>query len=173
MKFHSLLVLLLFGVLSFYPPDGRAQSADDAAIKVFQTRQADAWNRHDAKAYAALFAQDGDAVNVLGWWWHGRAQIEQKLSVAFAGIFRNSHLTITAVSVRQLDGALAVAYVRWEMHGAKAPPGASAPPRQGIQLQVLRKAGGSWQIVSFQNTNSLPERSFATGAGTRASAPRP
>lgn len=173
MKAHPLLVLLLFGLLSSFPSGGRAQGTDDTAIKTLQARQADAWNRHDAKAYAALFAEDGDVVNVLGWWWRGRAQIERKLTVAFAGIFRDSHLAITEVTVRQLDDSLAVAHVRWEMHGAKAPPGASAPPRQGIQLQVLRKAGGSWHIVSFQNTNSLPERPFAPAARSPVPAPRP
>jgi len=37
-------------------------------------------------------------------------------------------------------------------------------PREGIQLQVLRKSGGGWLIESFQNTNSIPERPFPPGA---------
>jgi uncharacterized protein (TIGR02246 family) len=61
---------------------------DEAAIHAVQDRQADAWNRHDAAAYARLFAEDGDVVNVLGWWWRGRAQIESKLMNAFAFVFR-------------------------------------------------------------------------------------
>jgi hypothetical protein len=48
------------------------READEAAIRdVVQTRQQKAWNEHDAKAYAALFAEDGDCVNVVGWWWEG------------------------------------------------------------------------------------------------------
>ena len=47
--------------------------------------------------------------------------------------------------------------------GAKAPPGAPQPPRDGIQLQALRKELGRWQIVSFQNTNSVPEMPFPKG----------
>src|SRR4029077_17128587 len=37
------------------------QSQDEAEIRnLVQTRQQEAWNRHDAKAYAALFTEDGD-----------------------------------------------------------------------------------------------------------------
>jgi len=43
-----------------------AQQQDDAAIRQVQVLQAAAWNRHDARAYANLFAEDGDAVNIVG-----------------------------------------------------------------------------------------------------------
>lgn len=131
-----------------------------AAIHELQARQANAWNAHDAIAYAELFTEDGDVVNVLGWWWRGRAEIERQLTAAFAYVFRDSTLTITEVDVRLLESNLAVAHVRWTMEGAKAPPGASQPPRQGIQLQLLQKAHEGWRIASFQNTNSIPETTF-------------
>lgn len=138
-----------------------AQQADvAAAVREVQVRQARAWNQHDATAYAALFAADGDVVNVLGWWWHSPSEIEGKLTDAFAWVFRDSTLTVTDVDVRVLDPVTAIAHVRWTMDGAKVPPGAPQPPREGIQLQVLRKEGNNWRIVSFQNTNSVPEAPF-------------
>jgi uncharacterized protein (TIGR02246 family) len=137
--------------------------ADEAAIRQIQASQADAWNLHDASAYAELFSHDGEVVNVLGWWWQGRAQIESKLVAAFAWVFRDSRMTIDDVQVRMLAPTLAIAHVRWTMEGAKAPPGAAQPPRQGLQLQVLRKEHGHWLITSFQNTNALPERPFPRG----------
>ena len=140
-----------------------AAPTDDAAIRDVEVRQASAWNRHDAGAYADLFTADGDVVNVLGWWWQGRAEIKSKLTDAFAWVFRDSTLTIGEVHVRLLDPATAVAHVRWTLDGAKTPPGAPTPPREGIQLQVLRKADGRWLIASFQNTNSVPEAPFPKG----------
>jgi uncharacterized protein (TIGR02246 family) len=142
-----------------------AQQADVTAIGELQSRQASAWNQHDAAAYSELFSAEGDVVNVLGWRWQGRAEIRDKLSGAFAWVFRDSQLTITDVQVRLLDPSTAVAHVRWTMDGAKVPPGAPAPPREGIQLQVLRKHGGTWLIESFQNTNSSPETPFPRGPG--------
>lgn len=145
-------------------PESNAQASDVSAVRELQVQQAAAWNRHDAAAYAALFAEDGDVVNVLGWWWRGRTEIESRLTDAFAWVFRDSTLTITEVQVRSLDPLTAVAHVRWVLEGAKVPPGAPEPPRQGIQLQVLRKEAGRWKIVSFQNTNSYPETPFPKAA---------
>ena len=160
MKTHRLPAAILLALTTTFAALSSAQQADESAIRELQAQQARAWNRHDATAYAALFAADGDVVNVLGWWWRGRAEIASKLTDAFAWVFRDSVLTITDVSVRLLDPVTAVAHVRWTLDGAKVPPGAAEPPRQGIQLQVLRKDLGRWQIASFQNTNSFPEMAF-------------
>jgi uncharacterized protein (TIGR02246 family) len=141
-----------------------AQSPDDAAVREVEARQAAAWNRHDAAAYAALFTEDGDVVNVVGWWWKGRAEIASRLTAAFAYTFGASTLTITGVDVRFLAPDVAVAHVRWTMAGQRMPPGMPDPGR-GIQLQVLTRHDGRWLIASFQNTNSIPERPFPTGPG--------
>jgi uncharacterized protein (TIGR02246 family) len=139
-----------------------AQATDDAAIRDVQARQADAWNRHDASAYANLFTADGEVVNVVGWWWKGRSQIESRLTDAFAFVFRDSKMTIADVQTRYLAPGLATAHVLWTMTGAKTPPNIPEP-REGIQLEVLKKIDGKWLIYSFQNTNSVPERPFPKG----------
>ena len=157
------LQLTVFAVvLATAPSLPAAQPSDETAIVQLQARQADAWNRHDAAAYARLFTPDGDVVNVLGWLWRGRAEIERKLAAAFAFVFKDSKLAITDVQVRALSPTVAVAHVRWTMTGARTPPG-MAEPREGIQLQVLTKQGNEWLIASFQNTNSIPEFAFPAG----------
>jgi uncharacterized protein (TIGR02246 family) len=137
-------------------------SDDEASIRQVQAFQAYAWNRHDAAAYAGLFTEDGDCVNVLGWWWKGRAQIESKLTAAFAFVFHDSQLTITDTSVRLLSPTIAIAHVSWTMTGARTPPG-MPEPKQGIEIQVLQKKAGHWLIQSFQNTHVVPERPFPLG----------
>ena len=155
---RRLLSGLVLGVL--LAVEAFASEGDEAAIREVQSRQAAAWNAHDAVAYANLFSDDGDVVNVLGWWWRGRSVIQSKLSDAFAWVFRDSTLTITEVHTRLIDPSTAIVHVRWTLDGAKMPPGAPAPPREGIQIQVLRKIGGQWLIASFQNTNSVQENPF-------------
>jgi uncharacterized protein (TIGR02246 family) len=150
--------ILLAGV-SAPRTHGAARDRDESEIRAVQARQAGAWNRHDATAYADLFAEDGDVVNVLGWWWKGRAEITTKLDAAFAQVFKESTLTIGDVQVRFLTPEIAVAHVRWTMTGAKTPPGIPEP-REGIQTQVLSKVSGRWLIAAFQNTNAIPERPF-------------
>ena len=154
--------LVVSQIVSAAPTPTPTQRQDEAEIREVQVRQAEAWNRHDAAAYAILFAEDGDVVNVAGWWWRGRPAIESKLTAAFAFVFRESTLTITDVDVRFLTPAVAIAHVRWTMVGARI-PGGLAEPRQGIELQVLKKQSGGWRITSFQNTNSVPEVPFPSG----------
>jgi uncharacterized protein (TIGR02246 family) len=158
-----MLARLLAAILILFvanPSTALAQDSDEAAIHNLQPKQAAAWNAHDASAYAALFTSDADVVNVLGWWWKGRDEIQSKLTNAFAMVFRESQLTITNVDVRKLSPSIAVAHVRWTMQGALAPSAGAAPPAQGIQLQVLVRSKDGWRIASFQNTNSIPERPF-------------
>ena len=43
-------------------------SKDEEEIRNLETQQQEGWNKHDAKAYASLFTENGDCVNVVGWW---------------------------------------------------------------------------------------------------------
>jgi uncharacterized protein (TIGR02246 family) len=43
------------------------QSDDEAAIRKVETDLREAWNRHDAKTWANLCAEEADIVNVVGW----------------------------------------------------------------------------------------------------------
>jgi len=154
-------VFVVFGAMSVARV-AFAQSADETEIKSVAVRQGEAWTRHDAKAYAALFSQDCDVVNVLGWWWKGRAELESKLSAGFAQVFAQSKLTITEVDVRFLSSDVVVAHARWTMSGAKTAPGVPEP-RAGLQTLVFTNLSGRWLIRAFQNTNSVPEQPFPTG----------
>lgn len=153
MLFKKLFVMLILtssiacSALANTPEDG-------AAIRALATGQATAWNRHDAKAYAALFTVDSDVVNVVGQWWTGRTQIERKLTLAFATMFKNSTLTFTDVQVRFLTPDLAVAHMRWVMTGA-TPPARFPPIKQGIQTLLVRKQANAWLIDVVQNTNAM------------------
>ena len=64
----------LFLSVSVTPVFAADQSGDEAAIRALEARQPEAWNKHDAKAYAGLFTENGDCVNIVGWWWKGRAE---------------------------------------------------------------------------------------------------
>jgi uncharacterized protein (TIGR02246 family) len=156
----SLFILspLLFASTMF----GADQSADETAIRALEARQPEAWNKHDAKAYARLFTEHGDCVNIVGWWWKGRAEIEKKLTDAYVYVFKESTLTITNVDIRLLGPEFAVAHVHWTMTGARTPAGLPVP-QQGIQTHVLQKQNGQWLIAAFQNTLSVPEMPFPKG----------
>lgn len=172
-KLLGCAVVVLIAVLT-KPFVCAGQTQDEVEIRKVEAQQAETWNHHDAKAYSALFTEDADVVNVLGWWWKGRPQLESKLTAAYAFVFRESALTIDDVDVKFLKPDIAIAHVRWSMTGAKSATGnASLIPQKGIQTQVLQKHTGKWLIAVFQNTNGVPEVPFPTGPTPVQSGARP
>jgi|KBSSwiStaDraftv2_1062776.scaffolds.fasta_scaffold233657_2 uncharacterized protein (TIGR02246 family) len=162
-RLHCGIALMVCAMaLGFSVPAAAEQQEDLAAIRQVQALQAAAWNQHDARAFANLFAEDGDAVNMLGWWWRGRPEIERKMREGFEFVYAQSTLTITDIDVRILSPGMAVAHVRWKMVGAKTPPN-MPETREGIQLQILTKQAGGWVISSFQSTNSITVSAFPKG----------
>lgn len=157
-------LFLAFGVI---PLACASAPADEVQARALAMRQADAWNHHDAKAYSDLFTADADVVNVVGWWWQGRPEIERKLTAAYAWMFKDSALTITDVQVRFVTSQIAIAHVRWSMIGAR-PPSGIPEPRQGLQTLVMQKDdAGEWLIGALQNTETTPETAFPLGAPRR------
>ena len=139
------------------------RAEEEAAIRKVEAELVDTWNHHDARAWAKLCTEDGDVVNVVGWWWQGRSQIEKKIADAHAYIFRESTLTDDEIQIRFMTAETAVVHVRWSMVGHKNPDGTLGQPRKGIETQVLHKLEGKWLITAFHNTDSRPEVPFPMG----------
>jgi uncharacterized protein (TIGR02246 family) len=152
---------LLLGAMIVAAGATQARTPSDVAkIETLEQEQAQAWSAHDAARYARLFTEDADVVNVLGWHWKGRAELEHKLTRAFALVFARSQLSVHDVGVRFLRPDVAIAHVPWTMTGALSPTGGTAPPQQGLQTQTLVKRDGRWRIAAFQNTNAVPQTEF-------------
>jgi uncharacterized protein (TIGR02246 family) len=154
--------LLRIGILVFLaalagPVFSADQNQDEADIHAVTMGLQDAWNRHDMKAWAGLFSEDADFVNVVGWWWKGRLEIEKKHAAAHAFIFRESTLTVDEIHTRFLTPQIALVHTRWSLAGHKNPDGTPGNPRKGIFTLVLQKQSGKWLVSAAQNTDSIPE----------------
>jgi uncharacterized protein (TIGR02246 family) len=139
------------------------QNPDETEIRKVELGLQEAWNHHDMKAWASLFTEDADFVNVAGWWWKGRAEIEKKHTEIHAYIFRDSTLTIYEVDTRFLAPEIAVVHISWSLTGNRNPDGSDGQPRKGIFTQVLQKQNGRWLIAAAQNTDSRPEMPMPAG----------
>jgi uncharacterized protein (TIGR02246 family) len=161
MSANPLLAIVLLVVAT---PLG-STPASDAVIQIrdLEAQQESAWNAHDASAYSKLFTSDADTVNVLGWWWRSRDELESKLSTAFRFVFAGSRLHLDEVSVRFLTDQVAIVHVQWSMTGALSPNGSgNNVPSKGIQTQTLLRTQEGWRIAAFHNVNQTPERAFPT-----------
>lgn len=145
----SLVQLLALG--------GASSNGDDDAIRAVVDRLTEAWNRHDAHAFAAVFAEDADFTNVIGLGASGRDKIEAFHAPMFSSFFKNSHLTHQDIKVRLIRPDISAVDVRWQMTGATDPQGNPWPNRKGLINFVAVKEKGVWQILVLHNTELTDE----------------
>ncbi|MGC3023461.1 MULTISPECIES: YybH family protein [unclassified Brevibacterium] len=116
----------------------------------------DAWNRADADDLADLFAEDAEFVNVVGLWWHDRANIRDAHAFGFAHIFPNSRISMDEPRTRLVGTDAAVVQAGWHLTGQVTPAGEPAGDRRGVFTFVLERSKDGWIAVTAQNTDIEP-----------------
>jgi uncharacterized protein (TIGR02246 family) len=142
------ICFLLFPLL--LAVQSRAET-DEQAIRAVMDSFMDAWNRHDAKAFAAVFAEDANFTNVRGVGASGRTKIEQFHAPVFATIFSKSHQEYTDIKARFIRPDVAAVDVHWKMSGVVDAQGNPRPDRDGLLNFVMTKNAGHWEIVVMHN----------------------
>lgn len=132
----------------------------ERAVRDVIGRLVDAWNRHDAAAFADTFALDADFTNVFGMRARGRAAIADFHAPIFETMFKQSRLSATAVEVRFLRPDIAAVDVHWEMSGARDPKGREWPLRRGLMNLIVTSEQGCWLIAIMHNMD-LPLEEMA------------
>ena len=121
---------------------------------------AEAWNKHDAKALAELYAEDGDFVDFMG---HlaqrsagsragARGDLQNRDAREPGNHFRNQHALYQTGCRRRA--------LRLDARRAIDAGGETVPPRRGRLLIVIHQTGEKWQIVSSQNTEMFEQPNF-------------
>jgi uncharacterized protein (TIGR02246 family) len=131
-------------------PAGSAR--DEQGIRKVLADFIEAWNKHDAKAFSMVFAEDADFTNVGGKSAHGRLEVEKFHAPAFATKFKDTNQKITETKIRFIKSDVAAVDARWEMTGAKDAEGQDRPPRKGLLNFVMTKEDGTWLITVMHNT---------------------
>jgi uncharacterized protein (TIGR02246 family) len=109
----------------------------------------DAWNRHDAPAYAALFTEDGYVVGFDGSEMNGREEIERSL----AAIFADHETGRNVANVRRERTASDDVALLHAVAGLVPAGQADLNPKlNAIQTLVARREDDTWRVVQFQNT---------------------
>lgn len=126
-------------------------SAAQKAAREIVSALVDAWNAHDAKAFAAVFSPEAEFTNVFGMKADGRDAVERFHAPIFATMFRHSRLQSNAVASRQLRPDVATVDVRWSMSGARDPLGNEWPDRHGLISLVVAEREGEWLIETMHN----------------------
>lgn len=160
MRRTLLLLLAITGFVSGHSVTCDAQSQgsheDEEAIKKVIAGTTDAFNRHDAKAFASFYTPDAELVTVRGERMRGAAEIEKGLAAIFATRAKAVALTTLDTTVRFIRPDVAVAHVTNELSGLVSPGGEQLPAHRELSIRVLVKERGRWLVTAFHNTMVRP-----------------
>ena len=109
-----------------------------------------AFNRGDAKAYAAMYAADADNIDSFGRTFKSRDQIEQAYAELFAGPYRGARLTTQVDNLRFVTPTVAVSDITAEF----VMPDATSRKLKGVS--VARKQDDKWAVVALRTWLASP-----------------
>ena len=124
---------------------------DEERIRKVLADFIEAWNKHDAKAFSMVFAEDADFTNVRGMSAHGRAEVEKFHAPLFATRFKDTNQKMTKTRIRFIKPDVASVDAWWEMTGAKGLEGQDIPLRKGLLNFVMTKERDKWFITVMHN----------------------
>lgn len=138
----------------------------DAEIRILIIAQADAWNRHDAAAWASFFTPSAEFINILGTPFNGKPAIEGITARIFSSFFKLTRDSVTVQNVVLVTPDVAYAQYEHAVSGYTALPPGILPSEPGADgkgvlrtrmTYVLHRTGDhQWSIVHGQNTAILP-----------------
>jgi uncharacterized protein (TIGR02246 family) len=132
-----------------FPFAGPKQSAkDEAALRKAVTDYTAAWNNHDAKALARIFADDADFIGGSGGLMK-RDAFEKTAAEEHATVFMDHRLTTTVDQIRFLKPDIAVVDGSYKAIGNKSTSGSKA--FTGLFTLIMRKSGGNWLCVAMRS----------------------
>jgi uncharacterized protein (TIGR02246 family) len=159
MKSRSWIVLALglaagIGLVATRPASGAAGDTD--AVKKSCQSIVEAWNRHDGKAIAAVFADDGDVINPMGRKATGKAELEALFTEEQAGPMRESRIEVKDEPIRFPSADIAVSDAEVVITGIYGPDGKKMGPTDFHVTNVWKKVGDDWKVFSCRPYMKMP-----------------
>jgi uncharacterized protein (TIGR02246 family) len=150
---RSIRLLVTAGlVLSGLPTErllAEERSVDRDQISAVVSRWEDAWNRHDMRAFASLFHEDGVWILWTGDVWSGRHTIEEGHAAVHKTVFRNSTQRERIEELTFLSSDAAIVRFCSTLTGDERAPDKVIRSRKFI---VMTQRQGAWKISWGQNT---------------------
>jgi uncharacterized protein (TIGR02246 family) len=119
-----------------------------AAARDLYERLIEAWNEHDARAFGALFVEDGVSIG-----FDGRQAVGDGVREHLEAVF-GDHLTAPYVAKVREVRALGTDAVLLRAIVGMVPPGGDVvyPDANALQSLVAERRGEEWRIALLQNT---------------------
>lgn len=131
-------------------------SSDEGAIRELANNFTTAWNKHDPKALAGFWADDGSAINPVGRQAWGKAEIEKLFSDEHTTNMKATTATMNVDKVRFLKPDVAFVDVSMEITGMTDPAGKTMPVSKLHVALVQVKKAKKWWFVDARPYAFLP-----------------
>lgn len=145
---------------SSLPCLAQSTAKDESAIQAIVQSQADAWNRADAEAFGAHYAENGSFTNILGQQLYGRKAFIAQHALIFSTIYKGSHSSFSIGKIAFLRPDVALVDIDGLLSGARTlPPGMKAFEDGALHVklqEVMTRENGSWTIAAFHNVAVYP-----------------
>jgi uncharacterized protein (TIGR02246 family) len=133
-------------------PAAQTDTKDGEAIKKVAAGIDAAWNKGDAIALAAHWAEDGTVVNPMGEITVGRAEIEKNMAAEFAGPMKGTKHKLTVTRIYWLKPDVAVVDGEVEVTPVSSPNGNVMPPWKANFTAIFAKdRGGKWVLSHLRS----------------------
>ena len=149
--------LLIANSASFAQTPG---AESEAQIRAIVQSETDAWNKGDAEAFGAHYAEGGSFTNVIGQQLYGRKAFVAQHAMIFSTIYKGSHNSLDVSKIMFLRPDVAVVDIDGFLSGAtRLPPGLKAGPDGTLHVklqEVMTRENGIWWIAAFHNVAVYP-----------------
>ncbi len=133
-----------------------ASPAEETAVRDHCAEFVTAWNKHDAKAMAATWSEDGSLINPFGRIASNRADVEKILSEEHNTVMRGTTYTATTIGVQFVAPNVAVTDWSSVITGMHDPKGAELPPFKHHVAIVVVKKDGKWTTAAARAYADAP-----------------
>ncbi|MBL0927805.1 MAG: SgcJ/EcaC family oxidoreductase [Phycisphaerales bacterium] len=171
MPVRNLTTLSIFAVLALiaavFTAAGPVPADDIAAIKKNTAAFQAAWNAHNAKGVAALWATDGDLIDPWGATSVGREAVEKFFSEQYTegGKLARCMYDNRKDSVRLISADVAIQDWEVVLRGLSGPDGKPMGPQFHRVVLVVKKEKGEWRIAAARPGIPTPAEQPAAGGG--------
>jgi uncharacterized protein (TIGR02246 family) len=118
---------------------------------------AQSFNTRNALAFANLFAEDAEFVNIFGQRMRQRSGIASGHQMVFETLLAGTHLAVNQVDVMPLGEDVVLMHATWTRERLPEARATALPPGSGIFTLVARRASDGWELVGVTNVqDALP-----------------
>jgi uncharacterized protein (TIGR02246 family) len=128
-------------------PGAKGVSREEEAIRNRVEEFVSSWNRHDSRAMARLYSEEGDLLNPFGRAAKSRSQIEELFRDEHSSFLKESRFSIKHEGVRFLTPEVALGNYSFEITGARDSAGKEQVIK-GHLTNIYKKQGDQWWCES-------------------------